>query len=203
MNQFGNDKEDKAKAAAGILLTAPGIPFIYYGEEIGMSGTKPDELIRTPMQWTGAEGAGFTEGTPWEEVNSDFTTINVAAQTDDSTSLLEHYRRLIQLRNAHPALRIGKTYIAESKSNKLLAYLRANEEETLLVVINISDKPVKDYQLELGRGPLSGNYAAASLLDDAPINPLQANGSGGFEAYTPLAEIPPYSVIVIQLTPQK
>jgi glycosidase len=168
-----------------------------------MSGTKPDELIRTPMQWTGAEGAGFTEGTPWEEVNSDFTTINVAAQTGDSTSLLEHYRRLIQLRNVHPALRIGKTYIAESKSNKLLAYLRASEEETLLVVINISDKPVKDYQLELGRGPLSGNYAAASLLDDSLISPLQANGSGGFDAYTPLAEVPPYGVIVIQLTPQK
>ncbi len=202
MNQLGENKEGKAKAAAGILLTAPGIPFIYYGEEIGMSGTKPDELIRTPMQWTGEKGAGFTEGISWEEINSDFTTISVAAQTGDSTSLLEHYRELIQLRKAHSALHNGKTYVAESKSNKLVAYLRADAEETLLVVINISGKPVTDYQLELGRGPLAGSYTAASLLDNATINGLQANDNGGFDAYPPLAEIPPYGVIVIQLTPQ-
>jgi glycosidase len=202
MNQLGGN-QDKAKAAAGIVLTAPGIPFVYYGEEIGMSGTKPDELIRTPMQWTGEKGAGFSEGPPWEPVHSDFTTINVADQTGESTSLLEHYRKLIQLRNAHPALRTGKTYVAESKSNKLVAYLRADEEETLLVLINIGDKPVTDYELELGRGPLAGNYTAASLLDKSAINDLQANEDGGFDAYTPLTEVPPYGVIVIQFTPQK
>jgi glycosidase len=201
MNQLGGDAE-KAKSAAGILLTAPGIPFLYYGEEIGMSGTKPDELIRTPMQWTDETGAGFTEGTPWEPVNSDFTTINVAAQTGDSSSLFEHYRTLIQLRNAHSALRTGKTYVAESKSGKFLTYLRADAEETLLILINLDDAPVKEYQLELGRGPLSGNYAAASLLDDSEMAPLPANTAGGFDAYTPLAEIPPYAVMVIQLTPQ-
>ncbi|RPJ28574.1 MAG: DUF3459 domain-containing protein [Chloroflexi bacterium] len=202
MNQLGENKEGKAKAAAGILLTAPGIPFIYYGEEIGMSGAKPDELIRTPMQWTGEKGAGFTDGTPWEAINSDFTTINVANQTGDGTSLLGHYRELIQLRNDHSALRVGKTYVAESKSNKLLSYLRANEDETLLVVINLDDAPVTAYQLKLGRGPLAGNYAASSLLDDSTLNLLQANESGGFDAYTPLAEVPPYAVIVIQLKSQ-
>lgn len=203
MNRLGENQDGKANAAAGILLTAPGIPFIYYGEEIGMSGTKPDELIRTPMQWTGEEGAGFTAGTPWEPVNSDFATRNVAQQTGDSTSLLEGYRKLIQLRNAHSALRTGKTYVAESKSNKLVVYLRADEDETLLVVINIDDAPVADYQLELGRGPLAGNYTAASLLDDSTINTLQANDAGGFDAYTPLAEVPAYGVMIIQFTPQK
>jgi glycosidase len=203
MNQFGKDKEDKAKVAAGILLTAPGIPFIYYGEEIGMSGAKPDELIRTPMQWTGEQGAGFTLGRPWEAVNSDFTTINVAAQTGDNNSLLEHYRKLIQLRNAHSALQFGKTYVAESSSTKLLAYLRLDKDEVLLIVINLGDKPVTNYQLELGRGPLSGAYAATSLLDDSTLSVLQANANGGFDAYTPLTEIPPYQVMVIQLTPQK
>lgn len=203
MNQLGENQDGKAKAAAGILLTAPGIPFIYYGEEIGMSGTKPDELIRTPMQWTSEEGAGFTAGTPWEPVNSDFATRNIAQQTGDSTSLLEGYRKLIQLRNAHSALRTGETYVAESKSNKLVVYLRADEDETLLVVINIDDAPVADYQVELGRGPLAGNYTAASLLDDSTINTLQANDAGGFDAYTPLAEVPAYAVMIIQLTPQK
>ncbi len=135
MNQLGQGKVDKAKAAAGILLTAPGIPFIYYGEEIGMSGSKPDELIRTPMQWANEKGAGFTDGTPWEPLNSDFALVNVTAQNKDDTSLLEHYRNLIQLRNAHPALRVGSTYVAESNSKKLVVYLRASKDENLLVLI--------------------------------------------------------------------
>jgi len=202
VNQLGENKEGKAKAAAGILLTAPGIPFIYYGEEIGMSGSKPDEMIRTPMQWTNENGAGFTSGKPWEPVNSDFSTVNVKKQTGDSASLLEHYRTLIQLRNAHAALRVGKTFIAESNSNKLVAYLRASKDELLLCVINIDDSPVSDPQLKLGVGPLSGSYVADSLLDNSTINSLQSNAKGGFDAYTPLSEIPPYGVIVIQLTHQ-
>ncbi|HUF00696.1 MAG TPA: alpha-amylase family glycosyl hydrolase, partial [Anaerolineales bacterium] len=191
MNQLGQGTE-KAKAAAGILLTAPGIPFIYYGEEIGMSGTKPDELIRTPMQWTDEKGAGFTDGTPWEPINTDFATVNVASQIGDDTSLLEHYRALIQLRNARPALRIGKTYVAESNSSKVVSYLRADANETLLVVINIDDAPVTDYELKLSTGPLSGSYNAISLLDNSTVNSVQANEFGGFDTYTPLAEIPPY-----------
>jgi glycosidase len=200
MNQLGTDKEQKAKLAAGILLTAPGIPFIYYGEEIGMSGTKPDELIRTPMQWDNTQGAGFTNGKPWEPVNSDFTFVNVAAQTGDNTSLLEHYRKLIQLRNEHSALRIGKTYVAESNSKKLLSYLRVSNDESLLIVINIDDEPLNNYKLDLSIGPLSGQYNAASLLDTSTIDPLTANDKGGFDDYIPLTELPPYSIFVIQLT---
>jgi glycosidase len=200
MNQLGTDKEQKAKLAAGILLTAPGIPFIYYGEEIGMSGTKPDELIRTPMQWDNTQGAGFTNGKPWEPVNSDFTFVNVAAQTGDNTSLLEHYRKLIQLRNEHSALRIGKTYVAESNSKKLLSYLRVSNDESLLIVINIDDEPLNNYKLDLSIGPLSGQYNAASLLDTSTIDPLTANDKGGFDDYVPLTELPPYSIFVIQLT---
>ncbi len=201
MSQFGGDLE-KAKVAAGILLTAPGIPFIYYGEEIGMTGTKPDELIRTPMQWTDGEGAGFTEGVPWQAINSDYREVNVEAQTGEGASLLEHYRTLIQLRNAHPALQTGETFVTDSSSNKLVSYLRASEEETVLVLINIDDVPVTDYELNLSAGALSGNYSATSLLDDSDIESLQANASGGFDAYTPLSELPPYAVMVIQLTPQ-
>lgn len=200
MNQLSTDKEQKAKLAAGILLTAPGIPFIYYGEEIGMSGTKPDELIRTPMQWDNTQGAGFTSGKPWEAINSDFQLVNVSKQIGDNTSLLEHYRKLIQLRNEHAALQIGKTYVADSKSNKIISYLRVSKDETLLIIINIDDTSVSGSNLELSVGPLSGQYNATSLLDSAIINPLTANAKGGFDGYVPLNELPPYSVTIIQLT---
>jgi glycosidase len=204
MNHLSNDKEQKAKLAASILLTLPGIPFIYYGEEIGMSGTKPDELIRTPMQWDNKRGAGFTNVKPWEPINSDFTIINVATQTGDNTSLLEHYRKFIQLRNQHTALRIGKTFVAESNSNKILSYLRVSSEETLLVLINIDNEGLTNYKLNLTLGPLSGQqYLAASLLDNSTITSLQANDKGGFNDYLPLVELPPYSIFIIQLTNYK
>jgi alpha-amylase len=201
MNQLGGDT-DKARAAAGILLTAPGIPFLYYGEEIGMKGAKPDEHIRTPMQWTDEKGAGFSSGITWEPVNTDYQLINVAKQAGTDDSLLEYYRKLVQLRNTHTALQVGETYVADSNSNKLVAYLRVSKEETILTVINLDDQPVTDTQLELDAGPLSGSHAASSLLDQAKLSLLQANASGGFDTYTPLPEIPPYGVIIIQLTPQ-
>jgi glycosidase len=200
MNQFGVNNQDKTKVAAGILLTAPGIPFIYYGEEIGMSGTKPDELIRTPMQWDDTPGAGFTDGIPWEPVNSDFTSVNVANQTGDDTSLLDHYRKLINLRMEHSALRVGKTYVAESNSKKVLSYLRVSGDESLLVLMNLDDESVANYVLDLSVGTLSGQYTAVSLVDNSAIHPLQANDKGGFDDYVPLAELPPYGIFVIQLT---
>jgi len=204
----GSDKDKKAKIAAGILLTTPGIPFIYYGEEIGMrgirtSGANADIPIRSPMQWDDTQSAGFTEGKPWAAVSSDFTSVNVAQQTGDNTSLLEFYHSLIQLRNEHPALRIGQTYVADSKSNKLVSYLRVSQDEIILVVINIDDLPVSGIDLELSLGPLSGQYNAKSLLNESTIDPLQANDKGGFDAYNPLNELPPYSVTIIELTPQK
>ena len=199
MSQVITDKEQHAKLAAGILLTAPGIPFIYYGEEIGMSGTKPDELIRTPMQWDNSQGAGFTNGKPWEPINSDFSTVNVSAQMGEDASLLEHYRAFIQLRNEHTALRVSKTYVAESNSNKILSYLRVSNDETLLVIINADDKPLTNYTLDLSVGPLSSQYTTTSLLDTSTISPLTANDKGGFDNYIPLQELPPYSIYIIQL----
>jgi glycosidase len=201
MSQFMGD-EGKAKVAAGVLLTTPGIPFLYYGEEIGMSGVKPDEQIRTPMQWSDEEGAGFTNGVPWQAINSDYQDVNVQEQTGDRTSLLEHYRRLIKLRNEHAALRVGDTYVAKSDSSKLLSYLRAGDEEAVLVLINMDDRPVSSYDINLDTGPLSGSYTVTSLMDDSNYSPLQANAKGGFDKYVPVAEIPPYSVIILQLNKQ-
>ena len=100
------------------------------------------------------------------------------------------------------ALRVGRTYVADSDSSKLVAYLRASTDETVLVLINIDDQPVRDYGISLRTGPLSGKYNVLSLLDDSTYSQLQASQAGGFDEYIPVGEIPPYSVAVLQLAQQ-
>ena len=75
--RFGMD-ERKAKLAARILLSLPGVPYIYYGEKVGMLGQKPDEDIRRPMQWTSFANAGFSSTQPWHPLNNNSANYNVA-----------------------------------------------------------------------------------------------------------------------------
>jgi alpha-amylase len=198
MNQL-RDNLDRAKAAAALLLTNPGMPFIYYGEEIGMRGAKPDERIRAPMQWDGTAAAGFTTGQPWEDLSTRFEETNVAAQTGDPTSLLSHYRALIRLRAAHPALRAGDMTLVDTGSRQVYSYLRHGQGETLLVVVNLSDKEVSDYKLTLAAGPLPGAPEAVLLLGEGQIAAPEVNAGGGFDGYAPLPTLPPYGAFVIQL----
>lgn len=199
MSIFGDDV-DKAKNAAALLLTSPGAPFIYYGEEIRLLGKKPDEDIRRPMQWTADTNGGFTAGTPWRGLNSDYPTKNVAAQSDDPDSLLSFYRTLIQLRNNHAALRVGDFYLVKTDAPGLFASVRAAKGEVVLVIINLGRTAVKDYGLSLDAGPLAaGEYLAAPLLGGGPFAGLAANASGGFDSYQPLPELPANARIIIQL----
>ena len=147
-----NDDVDAAKNAAFLFLTSPGVPYLYYGEEIGMLGEKPDEDIRKPLQWSGEANGGFTTGTAWRAPNSDFTTKNIDSQSTDPNSLLSLYRTLIQLRNNHAALRVGDFYAIDTGSRAVFASLRASKEETVLVLTNLSSKPVTDYTLRSGTG---------------------------------------------------
>ncbi len=103
------------KLAAGLLLLREGTPFIYYGEEIGMghgAGLSGDARLRSPMSWTadnrGAEG--FSTAAPYRALAQNVAAQNVAAQQSDPQSLLNHYRALLTLRNAHSALSRGSTH---------------------------------------------------------------------------------------------
>ena len=191
----------RAKLAATLLLTAPGVPFIYYGEEIGMTGAKPDPLIRAPMQWNADEDAGFTTSSPWQPANADFPQINVAAQSDDPDSLLAAYRALIRARADHAALRVGATYRIKTGSPNVYAVLRASKNETILIVVNLSKKPLENVTLSLETGPLTGGqtYPLAPILASAAFAPITANGQGGFTDYLPLPVLPPESAFVLQL----
>lgn len=125
-----------AKMAAALLLTMPGNPFLYYGEEIGMQGAKPDERIREPMIWA-ADRASDGQ-TSWEADESNGTTASVAEQLADPNSLLNYYKKLIGWRNEEPALGDGGIAPFDLDDDGLLAYARISGDKKLLVVNNLT-----------------------------------------------------------------
>ncbi len=195
-----NGELGKAKVAATMLLTSPGTPFIYYGEEIGMSGVKPDEDIRSPMQWSNQANAGFTVGRPWRMPNKDYTFVNVSAQQSDPESLFNHYRALIALRHEHPALRSEKINLLSTNNPGVYAVLRTSENEIILVIVNLTGETVSDYALTLEEGVLTkSSYRAESLFGGGQAEGL--NGNGGFSSYKPFEMLSPYGSYIIQLIP--
>jgi alpha-amylase len=195
---------NKAKVAASLLLTSPGMPFIYYGEEIGMEGIKPDENIRRPMQWSAAENGGFTTGNPWEAPDSKFKFINVEMQTNDPESLLSHYRNLIHLRNAYPALQTGDFQVVNTKNSNVFASLRTNDNESLIIVINMSSELINNYELSIIESNLrSGEKQIIPLMGVINQTALAINQSGGFSGFKPLDELPPYSSLILRLSTEE
>lgn len=128
----------KAKLAASLLLTLPGIPFLYYGEEIAMLGKKPDEHIREPMVW---DLPGQDSGqTRWIEpqYSTPAHVVPVSLQEKDPESLLSHYRKLIALRKAHPLLATGTIAGLDNINKDLCAYVVRDAEEEILVIHNLT-----------------------------------------------------------------
>jgi alpha-amylase len=198
----------KLRLAAEMLLTGPGVPFVYYGEEIGMSGAKPDERIRTPMRWDASEpAAGFSTHAPWETLSSDPSGVNVAAESADPASLWSGYRDLVALRAAHLALAQGRYLPVVSDAPNVIAAIRTSPTETALVLTNVGDAPASP-TLSLANGPLCGTPSATvaysgdpgSNADAAPIAPA-VSPTGGFTAWRPVSTIPPRTVMVVDLAP--
>ncbi|MDJ0838683.1 MAG: alpha-amylase family glycosyl hydrolase [Acidobacteriota bacterium] len=175
----------KAKLAATVLLTTPGVPFIYYGEEIGMQGTKPDELIRTPMQWTGGSHAGFSTRSPWQAPASGYQQVNVQAQQTDTDSLWHHYRKLIHLRNDNPALLEGNFTRIDTSESTVLCFLRQAPGQSALVLINMTPNSVDDYVVAL-----DADYDnAVELLNGAALSKGSATTKNGLTGFKPIGEL--------------
>lgn len=159
---------NKCKVAASLYLTQPGIPFIYYGEEIAMKGSKPDEYIRTPMQWNTNAYSGFTTGTPYISVNNNFMTYNVKTLSADSGSILNHYRKLIHIRNKENILQLGTLKNIASNNNVVHSYQRIYENQDIVVLVNTSSSHLSGVQFSYARSDgQSGVFAVEDLMSDS------------------------------------
>jgi alpha-amylase len=129
--------EARYRLAAASLLLLPGIPFLYYGEEIGQAGLpqlKGDGPIRGPMSWN-ADGGFSTSAQPFRPTSPNAATHNAEAQRADPGSLFHHYRQLVALRRQHAALHSGR-YEAVQVDGSLLCFERVADAERLRVCLN-------------------------------------------------------------------
>jgi alpha-amylase len=183
-SQLGSDV-DKMKLAASIYLTLPGIPFVYYGEEVGMTGTGAHENIRRPMQWSDGLNAGFSTASPWISLGSNYTSNNVEGMESDPVSLLNQYRKLIHIRNDQAALRKGYLLNTEENAGSLLSYARIYEEEAVIIAANTGTQLLQP-ELNLPVSTLPpGEYFVTELLSENNWGTLTINSDGGFENWYP------------------
>jgi len=190
----------RAKLAATLLLTLPGLPFVYYGEEIGMTGDKPDPRLRTPMQWSPRPGVGFTSGKAWESPQPDSLTTNVEAEDADPGSLLNLYRRLIYLRRKNEALATGKLVALSVTSSEVAAYLRRAGDHAVLVVANLGAAPASGVAFGSRDSVLPpGRYTARNLLGGPNGTTLQLSRDGRIQGYVPAATLGSRESLVLDL----
>ncbi len=192
-SHYGDGVHDAelSRLLLGLMLTLKGTPFLYNGEEIGMTDypvTDPtrlrdtmarwyyDRLIhelnlepheaalragnmtrdknRTPFQWTGQSNAGFCPRgvDPWLPINPNHREgINVEDQQDQVNSLLNYYRRMLSVRRSHSALQAGEYLPLHNAAQEYLAFLRNSPSETVLVVLNFTDRSL---ELNFGADPI-------------------------------------------------
>ena len=188
------DPQAIAKAAATLLLTVRGTPLLYYGQELGMvdntdipedklqdkAVTKSDEGdtppprdgARTPMQWDDSAHAGFSFGKevePWLPVHENYPEVNVQQELQESDSILNFYRQLLQVRKQSAALQWGDWRSLIHYPHEHMVYLRETDTETVLVAINFSYEQPLTMDVSVGREAwtvlLSTEFEAGKLID--------------------------------------
>ncbi len=181
VSRWGNDREyrkESAKMLAAVLHGMQGTPYIYQGEELGMTnvyfedishyrdietlnlyeerlkeGYKPEDILasihakgrdnaRTPMQWDDSENAGFTRGTPWIEVNPNYTQIHAKESMQDPDSVFHFYQKLIRIRKEYLVVSEGSFTLLYEEDPQIFAYVRTLGTQELLVCANFSKEPV-------------------------------------------------------------
>jgi len=180
---------DARRTYATLILCLRGAVCLYQGEELGLpQADVPFELLqdpygiefwpefkgrdgcRTPMVWRSDNGnGGFTEGAPWLPVAAEHLPLSVAAQEADEGALLHHYRRVIALRHAHPALAKG-AHSPVTATGEVLHFTRSEGEETLFCAFNLSPDPARISAPEGAWSPVASDIAAAGPGADGAVD---------------------------------
>ncbi|MDP9800484.1 maltose alpha-D-glucosyltransferase/alpha-amylase [Arcanobacterium wilhelmae] len=137
--------------ANALLLSLPGSPYLYYGDEIGMGDNiwLPDrDSVRTPMQWSPDRNAGFSDADPGklylptiQSLVYHYQAINVEAQVAQPNSLLHWNHDVLAVRDRYPVLGRGDFTMLDSSNESVLAFLRSNDEQVVLCVMNLASTP--------------------------------------------------------------
>src|ERR1700744_3091686 len=129
----------RVRVAAAAYLLQPGTPYVYYGEELGMSAAATDDADgkrRGPMSWPAA--GGFSTGTPYRPASTNVATNNAAAERADPDSMLAFYTAMLRLRNTHTSIARGR-YVAPRADGRTMSFQRVDAAEHTVVVINYGD----------------------------------------------------------------
>jgi alpha-glucosidase len=211
-NRYGDGvhNDEIAKLMASLYLTLRGSPIMYYGEELGMQNNDPkrkEEVKdpqgitgwpgeigrdgeRTPMQWSDAKNAGFSNAKPWLPVPPTYKTHNLAAESKDPNSILSVYRQLLAMRHNEPALLNG-TYTALNEDEpNVLSYLRKDNNEAILVLLNMSNSPQK---IKLNLAPQGFASPKLTVLLSTFQQPTSA-------APADAVDLPPFGVLITKIT---
>ncbi|MCG7287141.1 maltose alpha-D-glucosyltransferase [Cellulomonas sp. ACRRI] len=143
-----DDSRKEIELAHALLLSLPGSPCLYYGDEIGMGDNiwlADRDAVRTPMQWTPDRNAGFSTSDPGklylpviQSLVHHYNNVNVEAQLAQTTSLLHWVRGMLMVRRQHPALGRGSFEVVPGDNDAVLSFLRRDADETLLCVANLA-----------------------------------------------------------------
>ncbi|MEH7112937.1 alpha-glucosidase [Neobacillus niacini] len=213
VSTWGNDQEfwrESATAFGAIYFFMQGTPFIYQGQEIGMTNVKFDSIddyndvsaknmyalkkaegisheeimeviwasgrdnSRTPMQWSAEKNAGFSSGSPWLKVNPNYKEINVALQKKDEDSILNFYKKMIQLKKENEVLTYGTYDLLLAEDPQIFAYTRTLGKEKILVIANLSVNPAETSSINIEKCYLLlNNYQVAEQENMHILQPYE------------------------------
>ena len=182
VSRWGNDdpkyRETSAKLLFTFLLTMRATPFVYYGDELGMTNIRFESISdyrdietlnwykllkskgedvsvylkgwqltardngRTPFQWDTSPNGGFSTSSPWIKINPNYITVNEKLQEKDPESILNYFRKMIQLRKSNKILVYGEYKLLDKDNPQVYAFTRGSDSDRVLVLLNFSKENV-------------------------------------------------------------